>query len=183
MLITSLSVKRQFNPNSKLVGTAYVVLDDEFEIKSVLIVSDGSKRCIVMPSRKISRSKENLEVGADNRQYTSTSVCRPLTRELHHYIERVILAAFDSIPAEKTEPVVVQYPSGAPRFISEMPGLRVNQRTKGSSEKADETAVVTATTETEVKGAAVDAAGDTAVDTTTQEKAGEECECEQSWQM
>ncbi len=90
MKITQVSIRKIDKENSRMKGIASVVLDDEFAVHDIRIISGEKGLFIAMPSRKTATGN-----------YRDTA--HPLNQEVRSMFEREILDAYEKAEDEVTE--------------------------------------------------------------------------------
>jgi len=87
MKITQVSIRKIDKENSRMKGIASVVLDDEFAVHDIRIISGEKGLFIAMPSRKTATGN-----------YRDTA--HPLNQEVRSMFEREILDAYEKAENE-----------------------------------------------------------------------------------
>ncbi len=94
MKITSVKIRKVEKENSRMKGSATVVLDDAFAVHDIRIIEGEKGLFIAMPSRKTPTGGYR-------------DIAHPITQEVRSMFEREILDAYenaeDYVPEQETE--------------------------------------------------------------------------------
>ncbi len=90
MKITEIKIRKIDKENSRMKGIASVILDGEFAVHDIRIISGDKGLFIAMPSRKTATGN-----------YRDTA--HPLNQEVRSMFEREILDAYEKAEDEVTE--------------------------------------------------------------------------------